>query len=403
MTSNALSGKKIVLGVTGSVAVYKAIDLARELLRRSAEVYTVMSIEAANLVSPELFKWATGKEVYIEFKGEVGHVALSRECDAMVIAPATANTIAKVVLGVCDTPVTLTALNFMGLKKPVIMVPAMHLAMYDAPQIREAINKLKSYGVVFVDPIVDGKTAKFPNIEDIALATEVSVLRGKDLGGSKILITAGPTREFLDPVRFLSNPSSGKMGIALAKEAYFRGAEVTLIHGPINKALIPNYLRSIQVVTTEDMLNAVVKEVTAQSYDAVILAGAPSDFRFRNVSNLKVDSAIQSLRVELEATPKIAIEVRKHFKGLLVGFAAETVNSDLTLLRNKALRKLYERGFNIIVANDVSRSDIGFDSDYDEVLILSDDGLERHVRKTRKELIARELLDIVRDYLRRFK
>ncbi|MEM1601220.1 MAG: flavoprotein, partial [Sulfolobales archaeon] len=151
--SKSLEGRKIVLGVSGGVAVYKAVDVARELIRRSADVYVVMSSEASKLISPQLFEWATGNEVYVEFKGEVGHVALSRTCDAMVITPATANTIAKLASGVADTSVTLTALNFIGLRKPLLIVPSMHLAMYQAPQIVESISKLKAYGVRILEPL----------------------------------------------------------------------------------------------------------------------------------------------------------------------------------------------------------------------------------------------------------
>lgn len=400
-TSDALLNKKIVLGVTGSVAIYRAIDLAREFLRRSARVYTVMSPEAAKLVSPEIFRWATGNDVFVEFRGEVGHVTLSQICDAMVIAPASANTVAKISAGISDTSVTLTALNFIGKKKPLVIVPAMHLAMYEAPQIREAISKLKGLGVLFIEPIIEGGTAKFPEIEDIALAAEAAILRGLDLRGINVLVTAGPTREFLDPVRFVTNASSGKMGVAIAKEAFFRGANVTLIHGPINKTLIPRYLRRISVTTTEEMCNTVVNELRKARYDVVILAGAPSDFRFKDVSAIKIDSSIGTLNVTLVSTPKISQEVRKFYNGLLVGFAAETTHGDLSVLKEKALRKLVDRGFDLIVANDVSRSDIGFDSDLNEVLILGVDGYERFVSKKHKELIAREILDAVKEILRR--
>ncbi len=400
MESDSLNGKKLVLGVTGSVAIYKAVDLARELIKRSADVYVVMSKDATKLVDPQLFEWATGNKVFTEFSGEVGHVVLSQTCDGMVIAPATANTIAKLAIGVADTSVSLTALNFIGLRKPLVIAPAMHLAMYRAPQISEAISKLRSYGVMILEPQEDDVRAKFPEVDDIALAVEVAVLRGTDLRGVRVLVTAGPTREFLDPVRFLTNASSGRMGIAIAKEAYFRGADVTLIHGPVNRALIPKYVRSLSVTTTTEMLNAVVNELKNKHYDVVILAGAPSDFKFKDVSKMKVDSSIESLEVTLQPTPKIAEEIRKIYNGLVVGFAAETVGGDVNTLRDRAKRKLVERGFNIIVANDVSSSEVGFNSRFNEVLILGSNGFEKFIPKTRKELIAREILDIIKKLLR---
>ncbi len=397
--STSLEGKKIVLGVTGGIAVYKSVDIAREFVRRGADVHVVMTPEASKLTSPELFKWATGNEVYVEFQGEVGHVALSRTCDAMVIAPATANTIAKLASGIADTSVTLTALNFIGLRKHLLLVPSMHLAMYQSPQVGEALRRLKTYGVKILEPKVEGVRAKLPNVDTIVFSGEVLILRGPDLKGFRVLVTAGPTREFLDPVRFITNASSGRMGIAVAREAFFRDADVTLVHGPIEDSLIPSYVRTVRVTTTDEMLNAVIKELKSSDYDAVILAGAPSDFKFKEVSKEKVDSNIGLLNLTLEPTPKISQEIRKVFNGLVVGFAAETVGGDLNELRVRAKRKLVERRFNLIVANDVMREDIGFASEYDEVLILGIDGFERYVGKTRKELIAREILDIVKKFL----
>ncbi|MEM4685592.1 MAG: bifunctional phosphopantothenoylcysteine decarboxylase/phosphopantothenate--cysteine ligase CoaBC [Sulfolobales archaeon] len=399
--SKSLEGRKIVLGVSGGVAVYKAVDVARELIRRSADVYVVMSSEASKLISPQLFEWATGNEVYVEFKGEVGHVALSRTCDAMVITPATANTIAKLASGVADTSVTLTALNFIGLRKPLLIVPSMHLAMYQAPQIVESISKLKAYGVRILEPLIEGVRAKLPEVDDIVLNAETLVLRGSDLKGVKILVTAGPTREFLDPVRFLTNASSGRMGVAIAREAFFREASVTLVHGPMEDSLIPKYFKTVKVVTTEEMLNAVVNELRNDTYHAVVLAGAPSDFKFREVSKVKIDSNIGLLNLTLEPTPKISKEIRKVFNGLVVGFAAETVRGNVEELKARARSKLVERGFDLIVANDVTRPDIGFASEYDEVLILGADGFEKYISKTRKDLIAREILDIVKKALGR--
>ncbi|MCX8186533.1 MAG: bifunctional phosphopantothenoylcysteine decarboxylase/phosphopantothenate--cysteine ligase CoaBC [Sulfolobales archaeon] len=397
--STSLKNIKIVLGVTSGVAIYKAVDVARELIRRDADVHVVMSPEATKLVSPQLFEWATGNEVYVEFHGESGHVALSRICNSMIIAPATANTIAKIASGIADTSVSLTALNFMGLGKPLLLVPSMHLAMYRSPQITEALSKLKSYGVRVLEPIIEGARAKLPDVDDIVLGAEAITLRGSDLKGIKILITAGPTREFLDPVRFITNASSGRMGVAIAREAFFRNADVTLIHGPIDGSLVPKYVRTLKVTTTYEMFEAVINELRSNDYDAIILAGAPSDFRFREVSKDKIDSRKDAITLTLEPTPKISEGIRKMFDGLLVGFAAETVGGDIKALRDRALRKLTDRGFNVIVANDVMREDIGFASEYDEVLILGSDGFEKYVGKARKEIIAREILDIVKKLL----
>ena len=213
--SKALEGKRIVLGVTGSVAAYRSIDLARKLMRHGAHVRVVLTRDAADLVSPKLFHWATGIEPVVDIGGDIEHVVFAREYDGMVIAPATANTIAKLAHGIADTSVTLVALSMHGKGKPILIVPVMHLNMYQSTITRENIERLHKLGYHILEPVVEGDKAKIPGVEDIALKTEAMILRGEDLRGLRVLVTAGPTREHLDPVRFLSNPSSGRMGVAI--------------------------------------------------------------------------------------------------------------------------------------------------------------------------------------------
>jgi len=394
--SSALKGTSIVVGVTSSAAAYRTIDVVRELMRRGADVHVVMSRNATKLISPTLFEWATGNEVYVEFGGETGHIALSKMCNSMVIAPATLNTIAKIASGVADTSVTLTAITMVGMGKPVIIVPAMHKCLWDSPQAKEVLGKIRQWDMIVVPPAIEENKAKFPPVEDIVAAAEAATLRGRDLRGLKILVTAGPTREYLDPVRFLTNASSGRMGIAIAREAYFRGAEVTLVHGPVSIS-VPRYVRAVEVTTTKEMLEAVVSEVTSEDYDAVILAAAPVDYSFSRYSKEKIKSSSKELELTLVPTPKISVELRKVFNGLLVGFAAETTFGSNNKLIALAQEKLRKRGFNIIVANDVSRPDVGFSSDFNEVYIIDDRGLAEHIPKSPKSVIARRLLDIVRD------
>ncbi len=394
--SSTLKDTSIVVGVTSSAAAYRAVDVVRELMRRGANVYVVMSKDATKLVSPMLFEWATGNDVYVEFGGETGHIALSKICSSMVIAPATLNTLAKVASGVADTSVVLIAITMMGMGKPVVVAPAMHKCLWDSPQTKEVLSKIKHWGVTVVPPSIKENKAKFPPVDDIVAAAEAATLRGKDLQGLKILVTAGPTREYLDPVRFLTNASSGRMGIAIAREAYFRGAEVTLVHGPVTVS-VPHYIKSVGVRTTKEMLDAVISEVTSRNYDAVILAAAPVDYTFSEYSKEKIKSSSSELRLTLVPTPKISTELRKAFDGLLVGFAAETAFGSSSRLIELAREKLKKRGFNIIVANDVSRSDIGFSSDFNEVYIIDDRGLAEHIPKSPKSVIARRLLDLIRD------
>ncbi|MCD6428826.1 MAG: bifunctional phosphopantothenoylcysteine decarboxylase/phosphopantothenate--cysteine ligase CoaBC [Desulfurococcales archaeon] len=394
--STTLKDINIVVGVTSSAAAYRAIDVVRELMRRGANVYVVMSRDATKLISPTLFEWATGNEVYVEFGGETGHIALSKMCSSMVIAPATLNTIAKIATGIADTSVALTAITMMGMGKPVVIVPAMHKCLWDSPQAKEVLVKIRQWNTTVVPPAIDENKAKFPPVDDVVAAAEAVTLRGTDLRGLKILVTAGPTREYLDPVRFLTNASSGKMGIAIAREAYFRGAEVTLVHGPVSVS-VPHYVKAIGVSTTKEMLEVVVSEVKSRNYDAVILAAAPVDYTFSKYSKEKIKSSSKELELTLVPTPKISVELRKIFDGLLVGFAAETTFGDSSRLIALAQEKLRKRGFNVVVANDVSRSDVGFSSDFNEVYIIDDRGLTEHVPKSPKSVVARKLLDIVRD------
>ena len=398
--SRSLNGKRIVIGVTSSAAIYKAIDVVRGLVKRCADVYVVMSPEAEKLVSPILFEWACGNRVICKATGMVEHISLAKMCDCMAIVPATANTICKVAEGVADTIVTLTALSFIGLGKPLIIVPAMHLNLYKAPQVKEAISKLESFGATILEPVIVNDRLRLPEVYDIVFCIESITLRGRDLKGLKVLVTAGPTREFLDPVRFLSNPSSGYMGVAIARDAYFRGAEVTLIHGPLSNIYPPPWIRRFEVTSTEEMNDRILSELKVKEYDVVILVAAPVDFRFSTTYSAKKESREGGFTVKLELTPKIAANVRKAFNGILVGFAAETVTGNKELI-DRALNKMNRYGFDIIVANNVARRDIGFSSKYNEVVIITRDGEVREVPKMTKEEVARIILDYVKKLIGR--
>ncbi|MDT7899309.1 MAG: bifunctional phosphopantothenoylcysteine decarboxylase/phosphopantothenate--cysteine ligase CoaBC [Sulfolobales archaeon] len=391
--SRELDGKRVLLGVTGSVAVYKSVDFARALMRRGARVTVIMTRDAERLVSKELFSWATGREAITELTWRLEHVTLEEEHDAFVIAPATANTIAKIANGIADTPVTATALNFLGDGKPIIVVPSMHKQMYVA--MRGQIEKLRSMGVEVVEPILVRDVAHYPELDYLSDFTVSYLLRGKDLKGLRVLVTAGPTREYLDPVRFVSNPSSGTMGVAVANEALFRGADVVLIHGPLCTNHRP-YSKTVRVETTSQMADEVERHVNA-GYDVVILAGAPADYRFRTVAEAKLDSATQVPTVEFERTEKVSARARR--PGVfLVGFAAETAKSDEELI-DKAKRKKEKHGFDVIVANNAYRKDIAFASEYNEVIVITDSRVVK-LEKDYKTIIARKILDIVKEELK---
>jgi phosphopantothenoylcysteine decarboxylase/phosphopantothenate--cysteine ligase len=264
--------------------------------------------------------------------------------------------------------------------------------MYQSPQVKRSLEYLKSINVKIIEPIIIKDIAHYPELELISSQISAILNRGEDLKGLKLIVTAGPTREHLDPVRFISNPSSGTMGIAIANEAYFRGADVVLIHGPLCSKIKPYVKTEVEILTTENMADEVRKYVE-KGYDIVILAGAPADFKFKMSYNTKIDTHNKDLpRIEIERTPKISEYIRG--KAFIVGFSAETVENDNELLNKAKMKKNLHR-FDIIVTNNVKRKDIGFSSEYDEVYIIGN-SFTKKIDKTSKQEIARELLDIVK-------
>ncbi len=406
-TSKEIIGKKsrsllehnIIIGVTASISLYKSLDLSRELMRRGAEVYVVLSKEASRLVTPAMWEWATGNKPFTEFSGELGHISLAKIGSGMIIAPATANTISKLAYGISDTPVTLVAQVMLGMGKKIIVVPAMHEPMYRSPTLRRAIEVCRENGVFFLDPVLEEGKAKYPDYRYIADKTEAVLLRGEDLRGLKILVTAGPTREPMDPVRFLSNPSTGKMGVSIASEAYYRGAETHLIHGPISID-IPPWIKTTKIMTVDDMLESVTKSIEKENPNAVILSAAPVDFRFSSVKRTKISSEDRVPDVKLEHTPKIASRVRKLARdAVIVGFAAETAESEDELIE-KAIYKLHKYDFDLIMANFVGRPGTGFGYDTDDGVLINRNGkiIDRGLKLKREwaRTILDETLKIIR-------
>jgi phosphopantothenoylcysteine decarboxylase/phosphopantothenate--cysteine ligase len=401
-SARTLLEHSIILGVTASVSLYRSLDLARELMRRGAEVYPVVSRSAAKLISPMMWEWATGNKAYVEFGGEIGHVELARISSGMVIAPATANTIAKIAYGIADTSVTLAAQIILGVGKKLLLVPAMHEPMYRSPPLVNALKICRDLGISILPPIIEEGRAKYPDPIWVADKTEALILRGEDLKNVKILVTAGPTREHLDPVRFISNPSTGKMGVAVASEAHYRGADVMLIHGPLT-IQSPPWISREEVTSADEMLKAVLKHIRRENPHAIILSAAPADYRFSRREDKKIPSEIAKIEVALEATPKIASLVRKEAsESIIVGFAAETVSSEEELIE-KALKKLDKYSFDFIMANIVGAPGTGFGADTDLGVLIDSSG--RIIKKgfMLKREWARLILDMVRERILRKK
>ncbi|NPA85428.1 MAG: bifunctional phosphopantothenoylcysteine decarboxylase/phosphopantothenate--cysteine ligase CoaBC [Crenarchaeota archaeon] len=383
----SLAGRIIVLGVSYSVALYKAVDVARELVKRDGRVRAVMTEEASKVISPEVFHWATGEEPVAGLTGETEHVSLAKDASSMVIAPATLNVLAKLAYGIADNPVVLTAINVKEYGKPVMIFPSMHAPMLRSAQYRRAKEALEEAGYLVFDPPAEGGRVRFPEPEHVANVAEAVTLRGRDYEGIKALVTSGPTREYIDAIRFISNPSSGKMGASLAWELFSRGAEVKVVHGP-SQASYPPWVDRVQVESTEEMAEA----VKDGEYDVAFLAAAPADYRPERRFEGKLDSN-EELTLSLVPTPKVARNVKARIK---VGFTA-VVGEDII---DTALAKLEKYGFDMIVANRVDRKDIGFASDMNEVYIIHSDGRVKHVPKVPKLLAARAILDEARELVR---
>jgi len=392
--SDELKGKRILLGVTGSISLYRSIDLARAIMRRGAEVYIIMTEAASELISRDVFAWATGNPVVTELTGELEHVTLAEESDAMLVAPASADTINKMALGIADNALVATFLNMVGMRKPIMIVPAMHAPMYSSPQVKDSLNKLRGMGVKVVEPVMVRDVAHYPEQEELLSRVIAYVLRGEDLSGLGILVTAGPTREYMDPVRFISNPSSGLMGISIANEAAARGALVRLVKGPTE---LRSLVEEVRVETTDQMAREVERELDSGRFKVAILAGAPADFKFNVIRESKVDSHTEVPEVKLERTNKVS-EVLKKYDLLKVGFSAETVESEEALAQ-RAKRKMERHGFDMVVANNVARRDIGFSSTHNEVLIVTRDRIIK-VSKSPKWIVARRILDVVKEELK---
>jgi len=359
--------------VTGSVSSFRAVEIARFLIRHGADVKPVMTEAASKLITPALLTWATGNVTVTQLTGAVEHVWLAGESkdkvDLVLIAPCTANTIGKIASGIDDTPVTSLASVALGSHTPIVIAPAMHEPMYSNPVILENIERLKRMGVVFVEPRLEEGKAKLASAEEI-LFTVAPIIGSNQLRGRRVLVTAGPTREYIDPIRVVTNPSSGKMGFALAAKAKLMGANVTLVTGP-TQLLPPPVDKVVKVVTTDEMLEKTLWVMENSKVDIAIFAAAPSDYRPAEKLGSKINSRAQPrFDLKLVLNPKIVSEVKKRFAStVVVAFKAEYGLSAKELVT--AARELKaSSGADIVVANDASVSNAAFESDTNQGLIL---------------------------------
>jgi len=376
-----LSGKKIVLCVAGSVAAYKSIELARLLMRHGAIVKCVMSNASTKLIKPDYMKWATGNNVITKLTGNMEHIDLAdyKRSDLIIVYPSTANTLGKLANGIDDTPISTVLTVAFGSKIPILMGLAMHASMYENMAVRKNMQFLRKK-VDFVSPqMIEGK-AKAPEPEDVLEFVLTKFGQSKKLKGKKILMTAGPTVEKIDPVRVMTNISTGKTGTLLASELVSAGAKVTLVYGP-GTAEPPKGAKIIHVTTVSEMFSTVKKELR-KKFDVVILAAAVSDFIPKN-SNSKIKSN-RNTSIKLTRAPKIIDHIKKIHKGILIGFKAEADVSKKELI-SRARKKLRESNADLMIANDIGS---GYNNpNYNEVFLVDSKNVVKTGRKTKAKIV----------------
>ena len=382
-----LERRKVVLCITGSVAAVKCPELARELVRHGADVRACMTPRATELITPQLMHWATGNEVVTQLTGRLEHVELAQWADLVLVAPATANTLGKMAHAIDDTPVTSVVSVALGLKKPIVVVPAMHESMYEHKLLQENLARLRSAGVRVLEPRIEEGKAKLASVEEI-LQLIIELLGPRDMGGMRVLVTAGPTVEPIDPIKLITNRSSGKMGVAVARAAASRGAEVTLIYGPGTEAP-PSNVKVVRVQTTQEMCEVFGGELKS-SPDIIVSTAAAQDFAVEQPAKQKLRHS-EPPTLKLVPAPRVLDNARKLVPGaFIVGFKAEYGVTD-EQLANAARNKLGEHGLDMVVANDVSRPGAGFGTETNEVVIVSPSD-SKSMRSTKAE-IAKAILD----------
>jgi phosphopantothenoylcysteine decarboxylase/phosphopantothenate--cysteine ligase len=393
---NELKGKKITFCTTSSISVMKAPQVIRELIRLGAKINVFMTPNSIKIIHPNLMEWASGNPVISELTGNAEHVKLGDRdnCDLLMIAPATSNTISKIASGINDNAVTTVTSVALGNRIPTIIVPAMHESMYKHPILQENIKKLKNIGVNFIDPhLKDGK-AKMVELKSIVEYIIESLMNHNDMKGINFLVTAGPTIEYIDPVRIITNKSSGKMGLEIAEEAFSRGANVTLILGFCD--ITPsNGIKTIKAETTEKMHQEIIKELKEFKYDIVIATAAPADYNPVKSYNKKIRTeTTSSFTIYMKKTSKIINSVKKlNPKAFLIVFKAEHSITNQQLIK-RSLKVLYKSKADLVIANDVAKTGSGFRFETNEVMIVDKEKNVIHIPLTSKKNIAKKIIDI---------
>jgi len=386
--SNLLKNKTIVLGITGSIAAVETIKLSRELIRHGAKIIPVMSKSATKIIHPDAIWFATGKKPIIELSGDTEHVSLlgrvKKPADLFLICPATANTISKIAHGIDDNAITTFATTAIGSKIPMIIVPAMHLSMYDHKIIKENISKLKKNNIIFIKPNILKNKAKLPDQETI-IAKVIRALSKNDYEDKKVLIIGGPTAEYIDDIRIIKNISSGKTAKNLAINAYYRGAYVELWYGSGTEK-IPNYIKKTDFFTSND-IKELIQKTKMKNFDYIFLCAAISDY-IPEKQKGKIKSKQKNLKIILNPNEKIIKKIRSSaLKSKLIAFKAEEDDKDIL---EKSKKLLKENKLEFVIGNNIK----GFKNDNNEIFIISDKKVIS--KKGKKQELTNYILDKVK-------
>ncbi|MGI9534328.1 MAG: bifunctional phosphopantothenoylcysteine decarboxylase/phosphopantothenate--cysteine ligase CoaBC [Thermodesulfobacteriota bacterium] len=392
---NTLVGKNVTIGVTGSIAAYKSCELVRNLVKEDISVQVIMTKNAANFITPLTLQTLSGKKVATDafdlgWESEIGHIHLADSTGLIVVAPASASFIGKLANGITDN---LLSTVIIASKAPVLICPAMNVNMYNNPLVQDNIKKLKKSGIIFIEPYEGDLACGWEGRGRLADISDISneifrILYPDDLKGKNVLVTTGATREFIDPLRFISNPSSGKMGFSIAQAAWLRGADVTLISAHTDSP--PPYgIKIIEVENANDMYKKVMSNL--KDKDIIIKAAAVSDYKVKNKSLNKIKKSSGNISLELSRTKDILKEIGQQKNGaFIVGFAAETEN----LIENSA-KKLKNKKADLIVANNISQEGAGFEVQTNIVSILNSEGKIIELPLMSKADLGHKILDIV--------
>lgn len=385
--SNKISNKRIILAVTGSIAAVETIKLARELIRHGADVIPVMTVAATNIIHPDALEFATGNKPIITLSGKTEHVyycgLVKNSVDMVLICPCTANTISKIAHGIDDTPVTTFATTAIGSKIPVVLVPAMHLSMYNHSIVEKNIKICEKLGTTIIQPDIIRTKAKMPENDEI-VSTVIRQLQKQKLNNKKILIIGGATAEAVDDIRIITNKSSGKTAVSLAQAAFENGADVEVWYGH-SKEIVPSFITVKSFQTIQDIINLLKQN--KKKYDAIIVCAALADYIPKKQEG-KIPSKKPNLLIECIPSPKILHEIRKIApKTKLIAYKAEENQKDLET-EAKKLRNTYS--LHLVIANTLS----AFGSPNNEILIIDNKG-KKSIMKGKKEVLSEHIINLV--------